>query len=367
MRTLKEIAYWVFVLSGLSWIAARLNRRKSLVLLYHGVGADTQDPVLNFDGLHVRRERFERQMRYLAAHYRVVSLEELLDGAPAAKVKKPLAAITSDDGYQNLYTYAYPVLRRLALPATLFVITDYLQYGRARWWDRMRTMVAATHRTAVRVSIRGTEQWLQLITVADKRAALRAVARELQRLRPQQREALLGRLAVDLGVEEHALKTSKPLGASQLREMASEAISVGSHGQSHNSFLHLNREQLLAELTHSKQLLESVLSRPVHWLAYPYGDFSSEVVEAAIEAGYQGALTTIEGLNDGIPDPFVIRRIGVDDNMTLVHFIVATSGLRDSLKRVLGACRFWRSPFAFKARDWPERRHAAYVRNRGQV
>jgi len=79
------------------------------------------------------------------------------------------------------------------------------------------------------------------------------------------------------------------------------------------------------------------------------------------------ALTTIEGLNDGIPDPFVIRRIGVDDNMTLVHFIVATSGLRDSLKRVLGACRFWRSPFAFKARDWPERRHAAYVRNRGQV
>ena len=97
MRTLKEIAYWVFVLSGLSWIAARLNRRKSLVLLYHGVGADTQDPVLNFDGLHVRRERFERQMRYLAAHYRVVSLEELLDGAPAAKVGKPLAAITSDE------------------------------------------------------------------------------------------------------------------------------------------------------------------------------------------------------------------------------------------------------------------------------
>src|SRR2546428_25009 len=253
-RMLKEIAYWGLILSGLSWVAARLNRRKALVLLYHGVDAGTLHPVMNFDGLHVRRDLFERQMRHLAAHYHV---------------------------------------RRL--------------------------------------------------------------------------EALLSRLAADLGVEEHKLQTSRPLSANQLREMAKDGISVGGHGRSHDSFLHLSREQLLAELADSKRVLESVMQRPVHWLAFPYGDFSPEVMKVVIEAGYRGAVTTIEGLNDGIPNRFAIRRIGVDDNMTLAHFIVTVSGLRDFLKGVLRACRRWRSPFASMAPGWPERRHAAYVRDRGEV
>jgi len=365
-RMLKEIAYWVLMLSGLAWVAARLNRRKALVLLYHGVDAGTLHPVMNFDGLHVRRERFERQMRHLAAHYHVVTLDALLNsGAGAAG--KPLAAITFDDGYRNLHRHAYPELKRLALPATIFVISDYLQYGRARWWDRMRAMVAATQLPAVRVPIQGTARWFRLATVDDKRATLRVLARELQGLPPQQREALLSRLAADLGVEEHKLQTSRPLSANQLREMAKDGISVGGHGRSHDSFLHLSREQLLAELTDSKRVLESVMQRPVHWLAFPYGDFSPEVMKVVIEAGYRGAVTTIEGLNDGIPNRFAIRRIGVDDNMTLAHFIVTVSGLRDFLKGVLRACRCWRSPFASMAPGWPERRHAAYVRDRGEV
>ena len=367
MRTLKELAYWLLVLSGLCWVATRLNRRKLLVLLYHGVDSGSLDPLMNFDGLHVRRERFEQQMNYLAAHYRVVPLDQLLDGRPGPDRGKPLAAITADDGYSNLYHHAYPVLKRLSLPATVFVITDYLQSGRARWWDRMRAMVAATRIPAVRVPLGGTPRWLPLGTVAEKQAALRAVARELQSLPPGRREALLARLAADLRVEGLALATPRSLGADQLREMASDGISIGSHGHSHDSFLHLNRAQLLAELAESKRVLESVMERPVPWLAYPYGDFSPEVAAAAAEAGYRGACTTIEQLNNGIPDPFAVRRMGVDDNMTLAHFIVATSGLRDFLKELRRACRFWRARFALGAPGWLERRRAAYVRDRGQA
>ena len=91
MRTLKELAYWLLVLSGLCWVATRLNRRKLLVLLYHGVDSGSLDPLMNFDGLHVRRERFEQQMNYLAAHYRVVPLDQLLDGRPGPDRGKPLA------------------------------------------------------------------------------------------------------------------------------------------------------------------------------------------------------------------------------------------------------------------------------------
>ena len=86
-------------------------------------------------------------------------------------------------------------------------------------------------------------------------------------------------------------------------------------------------------------MLESVTGRPVHWLAYPYGQFSHEAIEMASEAGYRSAFACTEALNDGIPHPFAVRRIGVDDNMTFAGFIVAVSGLREFMKRLLGVAR----------------------------
>src|SRR5439155_371854 len=148
---------------------------------------------------------------YLFVYLGILAVRGALDGRSGGSGGKPLAAITGDDGYSNLYDYAYPVLRRLSLPATVFVITEFLLSGRARWWDRMRAMVAATRIPAVRVPLAGTPRWLPLGTVAEKQAALRAVARELQSLPPGRREALLARLAADLRVEGLAPATPRSL------------------------------------------------------------------------------------------------------------------------------------------------------------
>jgi len=69
-------------------------------------------------------------------------------------------------------------------------------------------------------------------------------------------------------------------------------------------------------------------------------------MQAARRAGYRGAVTTIEALNDERRDPYALRRIGVHDNMTLAHFIVATSGLRDFVLAVVaaGTRRWSRAP-----------------------
>ena len=122
------------------------------------------------------------------------------------------------------------MLKRLALPATVFVITDFLRFGRVLWWDRVRAMVASTRCPGVRVPIRGTERWIRLVTVAHKRAALRLLIHELRGLPPERIEALLARLAEDLGVGECDSETEGPLSTSQLREMARDGISVGAMG-----------------------------------------------------------------------------------------------------------------------------------------
>jgi hypothetical protein len=76
--------------------------------------------------LSVAPENFERQMHYLKdKHYNVISLEEFVNGMKAGRIfAHNTVVITIDDGYENNYTCAYPVLKKYGFPAIIFLITN---------------------------------------------------------------------------------------------------------------------------------------------------------------------------------------------------------------------------------------------------
>jgi peptidoglycan/xylan/chitin deacetylase (PgdA/CDA1 family) len=338
----RQIVYRLLVLSGLPWLAARLNRRKILVLVYHGVHAGRAEPVLNFDGMHVRARRFARQMRYVSRRYRVVTLDRLLEPGHATP-DRPRAVITIDDGYRNIHQVAFPILQRLRLPATLFVPTGFILGGRGFWWDRLRLIVGAAQRPTLPFRIDGTQRVFSIRTLEEQRVALTALSDELRRLPGPRREEALRALATALDVPPAQAGTfAEPLTPAEIRALAEGGVTIGSHGVSHDSYLLLSHDALAHDLTESKSRLEQWTGTRVDWLAYPHGQFSAGVIKAVRRAGYRGAVTTIEALNDERRDPYALRRIGVHDHMTLAHFIVATSGLRDFILGVIAAgTRLW--------------------------
>ena len=93
------------------------------VLMYHSVNPESH-PVMY--RLIVKPESFARQMQFLKSHhYNIVSLETVGRLIQEKKNIPPkTVAITFDDGFRDNYIYAYPVLKRLGLPATIFVIYD---------------------------------------------------------------------------------------------------------------------------------------------------------------------------------------------------------------------------------------------------
>ena len=91
------------------------------VLIYHRVGAgqgqEMDEPLA----------MFRRQMEWLSQNASVVPLVEGLDRMAAGPFERDHVAITFDDGYREVFTEAWPVLRDLTLPATLFLATGFLQ------------------------------------------------------------------------------------------------------------------------------------------------------------------------------------------------------------------------------------------------
>ncbi len=99
---------------------ARATNHKALILTYHSI--DNSGSVVS-----TSPETFQRQMQFLSeSSFNVVSLNVIMD---CLHENRPLPsralAITFDDGYENVYTDAFPVLEKYGFGATVFLITDY--------------------------------------------------------------------------------------------------------------------------------------------------------------------------------------------------------------------------------------------------
>jgi peptidoglycan/xylan/chitin deacetylase (PgdA/CDA1 family) len=87
------------------------------VLLYHRVTDEVRD------NLTVGIAQFDRQMELIRAHCQPLSIEEVLGSSTIPRAKKPLVAVTFDDGYLDNYEHAVPILERHGIPAAFYVST----------------------------------------------------------------------------------------------------------------------------------------------------------------------------------------------------------------------------------------------------
>lgn len=100
------------------------------VLAYHKV-----DSKFEFGGTWNTPGQFERQMNYLKDEgYTVLSLERLREYFIKEESPPPKSLVlTFDDGYENIYQYAFPVLKKLGFTATVFLVVGYV--GKNNDWD----------------------------------------------------------------------------------------------------------------------------------------------------------------------------------------------------------------------------------------
>lgn len=90
------------------------------VFMYHKVGEQA-------DFLTVTPEQFEQQMQFIRQHYSPIRLSELIQHLEhQSPLPEKAALITFDDGYENNYLLAYPILKKLQVPFTVFLVADYI-------------------------------------------------------------------------------------------------------------------------------------------------------------------------------------------------------------------------------------------------
>jgi peptidoglycan/xylan/chitin deacetylase (PgdA/CDA1 family) len=111
-----------------------LLRHAAVAVAFHRV-QETAEPD---DGLTVSVRTFERHCKFFRRHFRVVSLLEIVEKLERGQPLERELAITFDDGYRDNFENAAPVLERLSLPATFFIVSQWMGTDVVPWWDRER-------------------------------------------------------------------------------------------------------------------------------------------------------------------------------------------------------------------------------------
>jgi peptidoglycan/xylan/chitin deacetylase (PgdA/CDA1 family) len=321
-----------------SYSLSRL-KGKAVILLYHRVLTEKElKQEFIQPGMYVRHDVFEIQMLFLRKHFHILSLQDLLDLWQGKKwdSTKRYCVITFDDGWRDNYLYAFPILRKHSIPATIFLPTALIGTDQCFWPDILGNLLMHSYSSDVQEEKRKALEaiwhrypWTDEINNKKKADRIDAFIEHCKELSDEERNEILSEMARILGISvkgERALLTWD-----EVKEMSNNGISFGSHSRTHKILTKYPEKVVLEEIRDSLLRLQEEKVNFLPVFCYPNGDYNREIAWKVRTAGYLAAVSTQFGTEDGSSQHYYeLKRIGIhnDISSTIPLFAYRLSGIR---------------------------------------
>jgi len=291
-----------------------LSERGLAILLFHGVVEESDHTVRNYTCKHMEKDRFYRLMQQLKQEGQPVSMGDVIARHTEGRPYPPQAfAVTFDDGFENNYSIAAPMLRDLGIPATFYVTTDFVEHNTMSWIDRIEYCLEATGTGCVHLP---WEQDSRLFSNAGDKIALLDYLRHVVKLDGGiDADGLADDLCLQWGLGPVA-GSDDPLDLKmnwqQVRQLDGEALfTVGGHTHRHMILAYLGRAELHDEIGTSIRLLKGRAGICSPHYSYPEGlahCYSDEVIDVLKNHGIDCCPTAEEGINRAGDSLFHLKR-----------------------------------------------------------
>lgn len=268
IKGISRVVYFWIQLRNIVWPDIKLR-----ILNYHQICPENYSYPLVLAPWCVSSKSFSEQMKLLSDEgYNVLSIEETLKCLETRTPFPPKAvAITFDDGYQNNYIYALPILVQYGIKSTFYLTTGYIGKDKLFSWIK---------------------------TVGSK-------------------DDLLFR---------------KALNWQEIMEMGNLGMAFGSHSHTHPDFTKMDRPQINSELVESKRLLKERITSMENSFVVPFGVWGkvSVTVKELLQAnGYTGATQGKFGAVTHKTDRFDLPRIFIYGEDSIQTFKQKIDGAYD--------------------------------------
>lgn len=260
-----------------------IDKLQNTIIMYHGVSTSEQNI---FNTRHVGVKSFQQQMLFLKKNCNIISLSDFHQ-----KKFDPLkinVALTFDDGYQNNFTIAKPILEELKIPAT-FYVTGLNEINQPILWADHLDIVSRFYQE--KITIEGINYYPKngnyfsddlnayLSWVIKNKHSTFDFKQMVMSAFPNSSEVLSNTAYFEywkLMTDQQISETGK-----------SRYIEIGSHGYFHNNLGNIPFNDAKDELIKSKLYLENLIQKEVNSIGYPDGSYSREIIGYSSEIGMQ--------------------------------------------------------------------------------
>ncbi|MFK5947648.1 MAG: polysaccharide deacetylase family protein [Methylococcales bacterium] len=296
-----------------------------IILAYHRIFYMGEENDFPFDPelISATPEEFRRQMLYVKKYFNVVSFQDVLNHIDNKKMlPKRSVIITFDDGHYDNFSNAYPVLKSLDIPATIFLSSGYIDGDNVFWFDQVAYVIYKTNEKTLTIS--QDVSFTIGSDVENRRSVTEDVLEYLKSIPDNLRLECINDIKNQLNVKfvnDEDKSLSSCLKWQHVIEMSDNGIEFGSHTMSHPILSRLTNEELLIEISKSKSDIESKLNKTVDTIAYPVGgtdEYSDDVINCCKKSGYRLGISYVSGIEPlDIPDLFQIKRLHVERYTTI--------------------------------------------------
>lgn len=298
-------------------------QRDLRILAYHRVMPLPDPDTYEFDMelISTPPDEFREQMRYVKRHFRPMRLTDIVASLDAGEALPPdTVAVTFDDGYDDNYHVAAPILEELGVPATFFVSTGHIESGRPYAYDWLVHMILLTR--APRLVL--PELSIDVTLPADRATRRRIAGNVLLQMKwldALGQTAMTERLEQEWQMDSSTARPvdCRPMTWAQMREMEAAGMEFGSHGEHHRMLARLPLDEMTDEIRRSKTALDRELRNPAILMSYPVGGdraYNDAVIEATRNAGFRLACSYVCGTNaEPSENRYSLLRLPVESNM----------------------------------------------------
>lgn len=277
------------------------------VLNYHGV-VDSDE--LRFNSRFISTKTFEAHLNYFKTHFNVVSLIDLQAGINLSQDRFNIA-LTFDDGLQNNFTRALPILRKYETPATFCVCSA----EEPVLWSDLLDLSCSLFPTET-VHLFNEECEFEKDGARLKQRMLAASEKQLAEFHTQLRPCL-----EKIAEDEELTPFWKLLTKEELTELSKEPlIQLVAHGKNHLVLPSLTDSEIQQEVLDSIQNVVQ-FGGDAFWFCYPNGKYSEETISLLRSLGVKHQIIVD---SNGIHSEDLIARFVVNPHLSvsgLLYFL----------------------------------------------
>lgn len=229
--------------------------------------------------------------------------------------KRPLLAITFDDGQLDNFLHAKPILEAAGICASFFVVVTNIERNEMLWHDRLAYATSHIFKQNAKAAYQFLSKLGITATTTTPRQMIINLVEQAKTLTSEQRLKWISQLENLVGGPVCPAWDGM-MSWQQLQELVQNGHEIGSHSMSHSILPLCSEEQIYYEVNHSRQILQERLNIPVEAFCYPNGDYDAKTLRALQQAGYCQAVTTQWGPNKRGTPWFTLRRCDIQSQQT---------------------------------------------------